>query len=66
MVSYIVVALPTRGTLVRIVADRDLHLGQNGIRDALKDAHIWSTMIPIQSLTYVPLVVPLFTFHTIV
>ena len=42
------------------------HLGQNGIRDALKDAHIWSTMIPIQSLTYVRLVVPLFTFHTIV
>ena len=47
-------------------ASHVVHLGQNGIRDALKDAHIWSTMIPIQSLTYVRLVVPLFTFHTIV
>ena len=42
------------------------HLGQNGIRDALKDADVVSTMIPIQLLSYVRLCVSLFTFHTVV
>ena len=29
-----------------------IHLRRNGIRDGLKDAHSWSTIIPNQTLVY--------------